>query len=231
MRHAPCSKSAVRPKNTNRRPIQGQVRGRGVSGEASMKHSASRELYTYWDDRRGQRSAPERSDIEPGAIRHVLSDSFILAAGDTATGCPFRLAGTRVCALFGRELKGESFVELWDAAVRRTIADLLAILVDEGVGTVAGVLGTQRCRRSDRTRAVAAAALFAPAGARPRHRYVGAAQTAIVARRLTDWSTWTGQPPPRRSGHSFALHTAIYVGAKPTGPYCSRRRPFVIEAD
>ena len=104
-----------------------------------MKHLASRELYTYWDDRRGQRSAPERSDIEPGAIRHVLSDSFILAAGDTATGCPFRLAGTRVCALFGRELKGESFVELWDAADRRTIADLLAILVDEGVGTVAGV--------------------------------------------------------------------------------------------
>ena len=34
-----------------------------------MKHAASRELYAYWEERRGQRLAPERTDIEPGAIR------------------------------------------------------------------------------------------------------------------------------------------------------------------
>jgi len=104
-----------------------------------MKHAVSRDLYAYWEDRRGIRRAPERADIEPGAIRHVLSDSFILAAGSATADFPFRLAGTRVCALFGRELKGESFVDLWDTASRRTITDLLAILVDETVGTVAGV--------------------------------------------------------------------------------------------
>ncbi len=103
-----------------------------------MKHAASRELYAYWEERRGKRSAPERTDIEPGAIRHVLSDAFILAL-DGGAGHPFRLAGTRVCALFGRELKGESFIGLWAAASQLIVSDLLAILNDERVGTVAGV--------------------------------------------------------------------------------------------
>jgi len=103
-----------------------------------MKHAASRELYAYWQERRGERPAPERAEIEPGAIRQVLSDAFILAL-DGGAGHPFRLAGTRVCALFGRELKGEPFIGLWAAASQPTISDLLAILDEECVGTVAGV--------------------------------------------------------------------------------------------
>ena len=103
-----------------------------------MKHAASQELYAYWQERRGTRPAPERSEIEPGAIRQVLSDAFILAL-DGGAGYPFRLAGTRVCALFGRELKGESFIGLWAASSQPTIGDLLDILENERIGTVAGV--------------------------------------------------------------------------------------------
>ena len=87
---------------------------------------------------RGNRPAPERAEIEPGAIRHVLSDAFILAL-DSGASHPFRLAGTRVCALFGRELKGESFIGLWAAASQPILSDLLAVLDQERVGTVAGV--------------------------------------------------------------------------------------------
>jgi hypothetical protein len=104
-----------------------------------MKHAASRELYAYWEKRRGDRAAPERADIEPGAIRQALSDTFILELNDATDGHSFRLAGTRVCALFGRELKGESFIDLWTQASRDAMADLLAISADESVGTVAGV--------------------------------------------------------------------------------------------
>jgi len=39
-----------------------------------MKHAASRELYAYWEERRGRRAAPERAEIEPGVIR---ADKFI----------------------------------------------------------------------------------------------------------------------------------------------------------
>ena len=104
-----------------------------------MKHAASRELFNYWEERRGGRLAPERSDIEPGAIRQALSDTFILELNDATDGHSFRLAGTRVCALFGRELKGESFVDLWALSSRGPIADLLTISSEESVGTVAGV--------------------------------------------------------------------------------------------
>ena len=103
-----------------------------------MKHAASRELYAYWQEKRGKRSAPERSDIEPGAIRGVLSDAFILAL-DRATRHPVRLAGTRVCALFGREIKGESFLDFWSPSSRATMEGLLSILADEYTGTVAAV--------------------------------------------------------------------------------------------
>ncbi len=104
-----------------------------------MKHAASRELYDYWEQQRAGRPAPERVDIEPGAIRQALSDTFILELADAAHGHAFRLAGTRVCALFGRELKGESFLNLWSQGSRQAISDLLTIAADESVGTIAGV--------------------------------------------------------------------------------------------
>ena len=102
-----------------------------------MKHAASRELYAYWQEKRGARPAPERTDIEPGAIRAVLADAFILAL-DRGAGHPIRLAGTRMCALFGREIIGESFLDLWDLTNRPTMEGLLSILSDECTGTVAG---------------------------------------------------------------------------------------------
>jgi len=103
-----------------------------------MKHAASRELYAYWEEKRGTRPAPERSEIEPGAIRGVLSDAFILAL-DRDAGHPVRLAGTRVCALFDREIKGESFLDLWSASSRPVVEGLISILSEECTGTVAGV--------------------------------------------------------------------------------------------
>lgn len=104
-----------------------------------MKHASSRELFDYWTARRGTRPLPERGDIEPGAIRRALGDTFILAAEQGAHA--FRLAGTRLCALFGRELKGEVFLDLWDAGSRAALSDLLAGAAEECTGLVAGGIG------------------------------------------------------------------------------------------
>ena len=53
--------------------------GRRRNGKGThLKLAPSLELYSYWDALRGARSAPERNDIEPGAIRGVLADTFIL---------------------------------------------------------------------------------------------------------------------------------------------------------
>jgi hypothetical protein len=105
-----------------------------------MKHPSTRELFDYWNKRRGTRPAPERNDIEPGAIRHVLGDTFMLTF-DPRAGHPFRIAGTRVCAAFGRELKGAAFTEVWASASRDPIRDVLATAATETVGVVAAASG------------------------------------------------------------------------------------------
>lgn len=108
-----------------------------------MRNAASRALFAYWDQIRGDRLAPERSEIEPGAIRTALADIFMLdveAGGEH----PFRLAGTRVCALFGRELKDTPFSLLWrspENAVGAEGASLVAAVCDEARPAVAGVTG------------------------------------------------------------------------------------------
>jgi hypothetical protein len=105
-----------------------------------MKHASTRALFDYWTQKRGNRPAPERAEIDPGAIRHSLGDTFMLAT-DFVDQLRFRLAGTRVCALFGREIKGEAFDTLWSEQSSESIADLMAVVNDEAVGAVAGLTG------------------------------------------------------------------------------------------
>jgi hypothetical protein len=105
-----------------------------------MKHASTRVVFDYWNKLRRNRPAPERADIDPSEIHHALSDTFMLAA-DFADQLRFRLAGTRVCALFSREIKGEAFTALWSEASRKSIDDLLTVVTSEAVGAVAGLTG------------------------------------------------------------------------------------------
>ena len=68
-----------------------------------MKHPSNREFHAYWNDKRGAARAPDRSEVEPSALRGLLGDIFVLSYDATA-GHPFRVAGTRVCARLGCDL-------------------------------------------------------------------------------------------------------------------------------
>lgn len=110
----------------------------------TMKHPTSRQLHAYWNRLRGTRSAPERGEIEPGEIRNLLADSFILEIDPARHACSVRLAGTRLCALFGRELRGGPLSALWAAGVVGTDADpwrLVEAVTADTVGMVAGLTG------------------------------------------------------------------------------------------
>ena len=73
-----------------------------------MKQDGSIALFQYWNRLRHGRPAPKRTEIEPADIKTLLADTFILER-DTRGEAVFRLAGTRLCAVYGRELKGFSF--------------------------------------------------------------------------------------------------------------------------
>jgi hypothetical protein len=106
-----------------------------------MKHPSNREFFAYWDDRRGGARAPDRSEIEPSAVRGLLGDIFVLSY-DHAAGYPFRVAGTRVCALLGCDLKEKSFSALFTPETRREIEEIVAVVAEELLGAVAGITAT-----------------------------------------------------------------------------------------
>ncbi len=77
-----------------------------------MRLKTTIDLFEYWNRLRGQDLAPLRSQVEPTDLRQILSSVFLLETIDTGR-VAFRLAGTRICDLFGRDLRGASFSELW----------------------------------------------------------------------------------------------------------------------
>ena len=106
-----------------------------------MKHPSSREFFAYWDAKRGDARAPDRSEIEPGAVRELLGDIFVLSY-DNDAGYPFRVAGTRVCALLGRDLKDTSFPALFTPDSRREIEDIITYVAEDMLAAIAGITAT-----------------------------------------------------------------------------------------
>lgn len=111
-----------------------------------MKHASSRALYAYWNRLRGERSAPERSELKPHAIRSILGDVLILEVGGPHRFV-VRLAGTQICSLMGRELRGRSFAEPFAVADWPEIYSLMDAVVRNTTPIVATVTGETAGRR------------------------------------------------------------------------------------
>lgn len=102
-----------------------------------MKQQQSIKLHAYWRELFADGNIPERSAIEPMAIRDILGDTFILEfepSGNTV----YRLAGTRLCAAYGGELKATSFTRMWAGKDDETIANILDSVGEENVMALIG---------------------------------------------------------------------------------------------
>lgn len=93
----------------------------GQGGADQMQQKGTIALFRYWDRLRDRRPAPQRAEIEPVDIKSLLADTFILEK-DARGEAVFRLAGTRLCATYGRELKGYSFPLLWSQRDQRIVS-------------------------------------------------------------------------------------------------------------
>ena len=103
-----------------------------------MKHPSNRDFFAYWDERRGFGRAPDRSDIEPAAVRELLGDIFVLSC-DAEAGFPFRMAGTRLCALLGGDVKNQSFPAHFAPQGRGEIEEIVTIVCEEMLPAIAGI--------------------------------------------------------------------------------------------
>jgi len=99
-----------------------------------MQQPTSRQLYAYWDRVRNGRVAPRRFEVEPAKIAALLPETFIAECAGML-GYRFRLAGTKICEQFGRELRGADLLSLWDTDDRDAVASLLRnVFTDAAVG-------------------------------------------------------------------------------------------------
>lgn len=96
-----------------------------------MRQKTSQLLFQYWDQIRGGRFAPQRFEIEPAKIASLLPETFI-AEYIGPSRYRFRLAGTRLCEQFGRELRGENLLRPWSASDREALDTLLFTIVNDG---------------------------------------------------------------------------------------------------
>lgn len=111
-----------------------------------MKHPSSLALYAYWNQLRAGRAAPERGELDPGAIRSILGDVMILEVGGPHRYA-VRLAGTRICSLMGREWKGRAFLEPFAAADWPEVYALLDAVVRKVDPAVASIVGETEDKR------------------------------------------------------------------------------------
>ena len=96
-----------------------------------MKHNTSKALFAYWDSVRGHRMAPQRFEIDPSKISAILPYTFILERRDAET-FSFRLAGTRMCDVFGYELRGTNFLDGWETIDRLPLLRQFSTLTRQG---------------------------------------------------------------------------------------------------
>lgn len=103
-----------------------------------MRHDGSRALYSHWKSLCRGNVIPDRNDLEPAQIGHLLQDVFILGA-DLDGSWNYRVAGTRLSAFAGRELREEGFERWWRAADRIDASRIVSNVAQDACPMVGGV--------------------------------------------------------------------------------------------
>ncbi|MBL4646513.1 MAG: PAS domain-containing protein, partial [Rhizobiales bacterium] len=105
-----------------------------------MDHPSIQRLFSYWNEKRRGMAAPWRTDINPGDIRDILPEVFLLERGDDGRFY-YRLAGTKLCQNTRRELKGQRILAQYSDLDRRKLQMALSQVATKGSVFVAELLG------------------------------------------------------------------------------------------
>jgi hypothetical protein len=82
--------------------------------DTQMLHPGSRQLFRYWETLRAEKAYPRREDVDFAAIKTVMPDLVVIERDHLRKSFRYRLAGSRVCALFGSNLTGKDLFANWD---------------------------------------------------------------------------------------------------------------------
>ncbi len=92
-------------------------------------HPGSRMLFRYWEAVRGEMSAPPRDWLDLRQIRMLVPSLFMIERKE-GQGFMWRLAGSRVCNLWGLELTGRPAFADGERGERNKISRLFDGVID-----------------------------------------------------------------------------------------------------
>ena len=79
-----------------------------MSAPPPIKHPKLRQLYEYWDSKRGERAMPSRADLDPVDIRFAIGDVILVDVLDeTPPRFRIRLHGTNLSERTNFDLTGK----------------------------------------------------------------------------------------------------------------------------
>ncbi|MBL8905326.1 MAG: PAS domain-containing protein [Rhizobiales bacterium] len=91
----------------------------------AVLHPGSRAIFRHWEAIRGESPAPDRDDLDLRQLGQFVSWLFIMERSPRTGGYVWRLAGSKVCELWRRELTGSEVLTGWDRFEFETIQRLL----------------------------------------------------------------------------------------------------------
>lgn len=110
------------------------------AGDEDGKYPAIRDIRRYWQEVRGDRLMPMRSEIDPRRIDRALEFTFVLER--LAPGVArFRLAGMHLNALMGMEIRGMPLTTLFLPDARREVSEALESVFDKPAMAVLSATG------------------------------------------------------------------------------------------
>ena len=115
-------------------PRPGETRDVLIATENPLP--AANELVAYWRKKRGERSAPQRRDMDPTGIpRSLLPHLFMLDVIDHGADFRYRLLGTAIVAGTGRDATGALISHLYAPypGALATLRQILARVMSEKI--------------------------------------------------------------------------------------------------
>lgn len=118
-----------------------------------MKHQSTIAIFSEWQRlafNAGQSSfsVPQRTAIEPRKLGRHLADLFIVESPASIDDVAFRIAGTKICTLYGRELNTTLFQSLWPERDRPALFEMIEAVYRLGVPALShhqGITLASRC--------------------------------------------------------------------------------------
>ena len=96
-----------------------------TSPPGEVLHPGSRTIFRHWEAIRGEAPAAHRDDLDLRQLGRYVSWLFIMEHSSRANGYVWRLAGSKICELWRRELTGSDVLAGWDRFERETVRRLL----------------------------------------------------------------------------------------------------------